>query len=369
MTGALTGVKVVDLGRVIAGPFAAMLLGDMGADVIKIEPPDGDPVRNVQPAFPDGTSGYFANVNRNKRSIVLDLRSTAGMAKLRDLLRDADILVENFRPGVMEAMGLSEEALLADYPRLVVVRVAAFGHDGPWAGRPGVDQIVQGVAGLMAITGTIETGPLRHGLPICDLMGAMFAAMGAIAALHERQSSGRGQVVRGSLLQSALAVTSVYAGKLFASGQDPAPEGNQHPTIAPYGLFATADGSVQIMVMHDRHFEKFAALCNRPDWPGDPRFATLKTRSINRTALIAEVAVAMKQRGSAEWLAELEAADIPCGPVLSLAQAFAHPQAEALGMTLRSGAVIMPGFPLQFSRTPMALRRAPPALGEHQAEI
>lgn len=369
MTGTLTGVKVVDLGRVIAGPFAAMLLGDMGADVIKVEPPEGDPVRNVQPAFPDGTSGYFANVNRNKRSIVLDLRSEEGIAKVRDLLRDADILVENFRPGVMEAMGLSEDILLAEYPRLIVVRVAAFGHTGPWAGRPGVDQIIQGVAGLMAITGTVDTGPLRHGLPICDLMGAMFAALGAVAALHERQNSGRGQVVRGSLLQSALAVTSVYAGKLFASGQDPLPEGNQHPTIAPYGLFETADGAVQIMVMHDRHFAKFAALCGRTDWPGDARYATMKDRSINRAALIPEVALAMKARGSAEWLAELETADIPCGPVLSLAQAFDHPQAEALGMTLRAGGVAMPGFPLHFSRTPMELRRAPPALGEHQSEI
>ena len=369
MSGPLDGIKVVDLGRVIAAPFCAMLLGDLGADVIKVEPPGGDPVRQVRPAFANGLGGYFANANRNKRSVVIDMRTPVGLAQLRALLADADVLVENFRPGVLEEMGLDDAALARDFPRLVAVRISAFGDVGPWGQRPGVDQIVQGLAGLMAITGTAETGPLRHGLPIADLFGAVFGALGAVSALHERSRSGRGQVVRGSLLESALAVTSVYAGKLFAGGQDPGPEGNQHPSIAPYGLFNTSDGGVQIMVMHDRHFAAFAALCDRPHWLGDPRFSTMAARSQNRHAIIAEAMDAMRHRTSAEWLRLLEEADIPCGPVLTLEQAFAHPQARALNMILQSGDMKMPGFPLRFARTPMELRRPPPQLGEHQDEV
>jgi crotonobetainyl-CoA:carnitine CoA-transferase CaiB-like acyl-CoA transferase len=365
----LAGIKVVDLGRVIAAPFCAMLLGDMGADVLKVEPPGGDPVRSVRPAFANGIPGYFANVNRNKRSVVLDLRAAADMARLRALLADADVLVENFRAGVLEEMGFDDAALAREFPRLVVVRVSAFGDVGPWATRPGVDQIVQGVAGMMAVTGTAESGPLRHGFPLADLFAAVFGALGAVAALHERATSGKGQVVRGSLLEASLAVATVYAGKLFAGGDDPKAEGNQHPSIAPYGLFETADGAVQIMVMHDRHFAAFAPLCGHPEWVGDARFATMSARSENRLAVIAAVGAAMRQRTTAEWLAALEAADIPCGPVLSLAEAFAHPQAQALNMVLEEAGMKMPGFPLRFSRTPMALHRPPPQLGQHQDEI
>ncbi len=372
----LEGTRVIDLGRIIAGPMTGMLLGDLGAEVIKVETgPAGDFLRNQEPTFGPGLGGYFATGNRNKRSLHIDLRAPGGRKVLEALMRSADVLIENFRPGVFDRqMGFTDEVLARDYPELVVARISAYGDIGPKAHQSGLDQMIQGLSGLMAVTGTEDSGPVRSGIAVCDVMGALNATIGILAALQERGRSGRGQVMRTSLLEATLAMMSVQAGKFFASGEDPVCEGNHHPVSSPYGMYETADGCVQIMVSKQENFRHFAELCGRQDWLEDPRFADSVARSVNKHAMRETVAEAMRARATAEWIELLEAADIPCGPVLSVQQAFEHPQAEALGMTLSmtSGgehAVRTPGFPWRHSRTPASLRHPVPMMGEHSDQI
>jgi crotonobetainyl-CoA:carnitine CoA-transferase CaiB-like acyl-CoA transferase len=372
--GPLAGIRVVDLGRIAAGPFCAMLLGDLGAEVIRVETPGGDAMRDQLPGFTSGVGAYFTTVNRNKRAVMLDLRAPAGMRALRKLLATADVLIENFRPGVLEAMGLDPATLERDYPKLVVGRIAAYGHHGPKSQRPGVDQIIQAISGFMSVTGTPETGPIRAGFAVCDIYAGMACAFGVLAALYERRDSGRGQLVQTSLLQAILAVMSVQAGKYMATDQAPPPEGNHHPVIAPYGLFPTADGHIVIGVLRNAHFAAFAGLCGHPEWAEDERFADTAGRSANKDALRDLVTAAMPCRTTAEWLRLLEDADIPCGPVLSVKEAYEDPQARALGMTIETALsdgtpVRVPGVLAGLSRTPMALRRPPPLPAEHTAEV
>ena len=372
--GPLAGIRVVDLGRIFAGPFCAQLLGDLGADVIKVEGVEGDRLRNSPPSFAPDIGGYFSTANRNKRSLRLDLRKPGAKTILNALLARADVLVENFRPGVLESMALDEARLERDFPRLVAVRVSAYGHAGPDRDLPGVDQMIQGVSGFMAITGTPATGPVRAGIAIADAVAGYAACVGALAALAERARSGRGQVVRTSLLEALMGTMSVQAGKYFASGVDPVAEGNFHPVTALYGAFATADGFVQIYVSEDARMAKFARICGRPEWLEDPRLASQKQRDQNRDYARGIVAKAMTTRKTADWIAALKAADIPCGPIYSVAEAFAAPQARAMNMVLeaelgKGGCVRLPGFPVKLARTPPSLRRAPPHLGEHNEEI
>ena len=372
--GPLAGIRVVDLGRIFAGPFCSQLLGDMGADVIKVEGAEGDPMRRNAPSFAPDIGGYFSTANRNKRSLRIYLRKPGAARILRALLARADVLVENFRPGTLEAMGLDEATLERDFPRLVTVRVSAYGNAGPDSHLPGVDQMIQGVSGFMAITGTPETGPIRAGIAIADAIAGYAACVGALSALHERARSGRGQVVRTSLLEALMGTMSVQAGKYFASGTDPVPEGNFHPVTALYGAFATADGFVQIYVSEDARMQRFARLCGKPEWLDDPRLHPQKARDSNRDYARAAIAETMKTRKTADWIADLKAADIPCGPILSVAEAFATPQARAMSMVLEGElgngtALRLPGFPVKLSRTPPELRRAPPHLGEHNEEI
>ena len=372
--GPLAGIRVVDLGRIFAGPFCAQLLGDLGADVIKVEGAEGDRLRNSPPSFAPDIGGYFSTANRNKRSLRVDLRKPGAKTILSALLSRADVLVENFRPGVLEGLGLDEARLERDFPRLVAVRVSAYGHAGPDRDLPGVDQMIQGVSGFMAITGTPETGPIRAGIAIADAVAGYAACVGALAALNERATSGRGQVVRTSLLEALMGTMSVQAGKYFASGVDPVPEGNFHPVTALYGAFATADGHVQIYVSEDARMEKFAHICGKPEWLKDPRLATQKARDTNRGYARAAIAEVMTSRKTDAWIAALKAADIPCGPIYSVAEAFAAPQARAIEMVLETtlasgGRVQVPGFPVKLARTPPRLRRAPPHLGQHNAEI
>jgi len=374
VAGPLAGIRVVDLGRIFAGPFCAQLLGDLGADVIKVEGAEGDRLRNSPPSFAPDIGGYFSTANRNKRSLRVDLRKPGAKTILNALLSRADVLVENFRPGVLEGLGLDEARLERDFPRLVAVRVSAYGHAGPDRDLPGVDQMIQGVSGFMAITGTPETGPIRAGIAIADAVAGYAACVGALAALNERATSGRGQVVRTSLLEALMGTMSVQAGKYFASGVDPVPEGNFHPVTALYGAFATADGHVQIYVSEDARMEKFAHICGKPEWLKDPRLATQKARDTNRDYARAAIARVMTSRKTDAWIAALKAADIPCGPIYSVAEAFAAPQAQAMEMVLETtlasgGRVQVPGFPVKLARTPPRLRRAPPHLGQHNAEI
>ena len=371
----LQGIKVVDLGRAFAGPSAGMWLGDLGADVIKVETgEDGDVLRKQSPAYAPDLSGYFCTANRNKRSLHIDLRHPGGRKVLAKLLAEADVLVENFRPGVLEAMGLDDDTLAREYPRVVTLRISAYGDIGPMSGRAGVDQLVQGASGLMSITGSAETGPIRSGIAVCDVIGGLTGAMGVLAALVERAQSGRGQVVRSSLLEATMSTLSVQAGKYFASGDDPVADGNRHPSSALYGLFRTADGHIQMQVMRDAHVQALARFCNRLDWLEDDRFASYGARAANRDAVNASVEAELLKHKTAELEAFFIEADIPHGAVLSIAQAFAQPQAVALGMvqamTATGGVDIKaPRPPWRFSRTPTPLRHAVPRLGEHSQAI
>ena len=370
----LSGIRVIDLGRVIAGPLGPMLLGDMGADVIKVETGKGDGLRQQAPSFSPGMGGYFTTANRNKRSLHVDLRHPGGGKLLRALLHSADVVVENFRPGIFDAMGFTDEVLARDFPHLVVARLSAFGDLGPMGHRSGVDQLVQGYSGLMAITGSAETGPVRSGVAISDVLGGLCNTIGILGALMEKKASGRGQVVRTSLLEATMSMLTVQAGRYFASGQDPMPEGNHHPASAPYGLFKTSDGQIQIMVARNEDFELFADFCGRPEWKNDERFVTSGARSINKNAMRAVVAEAMVEKSTDAWLTWLIENDIPHGPVLSIQQAFDSEQAKALGMTVEMTAgggteIRSPRFPWRFNRTPAQVRRPPPSVGEHTEEI
>ncbi len=370
----LSGIRVIDLGRVIAGPLGPMLLGDMGADVIKVETGKGDMLRLQAPSFSPGMGGYFTTANRNKRSLHIDLRKPGGKRLLAALLRSADVVVENFRPGVFDAMGYTDDVLERDFPHLVVARLSAFGDLGPMGARSGVDQLVQGYSGLMAITGSAQTGPMRSGVAISDVLGGLCNTIGILGALMERQQSGRGQVVRTSLLEATMSMLTVQAGKYFASGQDPRPEGNHHPAIAPYGLFPTSDGQIQILVARDEDFHRFSDFCGRPEWKDDARFADSGARSINKDAMRAVVAEAMVEKSTEEWTRFLVENDIPHGPVLSIREAFESAQAKALGMTMEMAAadgtpIKVPRFPWRFARTPARMRRPPPQVGEHTEEI
>ena len=370
----LSGIRVIDLGRVIAGPLGPMLLGDMGADVIKVETGQGDMLRQQAPSFAKDMGGYFATANRNTRSLHVDLRKPGGDKLLRALMASADVVVENFRPGIFDTMGFTDEVLERDFPHLVVARLSAFGDRGPMGHRSGVDQLVQGYSGLMSITGSPETGPTRSGIAVSDVMGGLCNTIGILGALMERKQSGRGQVVRTSLLEATMSMLTVQAGKYFASQEDPVAEGNHHPSIAPYGLFDTADGQIQILVSRNEDFRRFAAFCGRPEWLQDERFATTGLRSINKNDIRAVVAEAMVEKTTAEWLDFFIENDIPHGPVLSIKEAFDSEQAQALGMTLdmtaRDGTDIsVPRFPWRFGRTPARVRYPPPQIGEHTEEI
>ncbi len=370
----LSGIRVIDLGRVIAGPLGPMLLGDLGADVIKVETGQGDMLRQQAPSFAPDMGGYFATANRNKRSLHVDLRKPGGDKLLRALMATADVVVENFRPGIFDTMGFTDDVLERDFPHLVVARLSAFGDVGPMGHRSGVDQLVQGYSGLMSITGSPETGPIRSGVAISDVLGGLCNTIGILGALMERQQSGRGQVVRTSLLEATMSMLTVQAGKYFATGKDPVAEGNHHPSIAPYGLFETADGQIQILVSRNEDFRRFAKFCGRPEWLEDERFADGGSRSINKNVLRDLVAEAMVEKTTEEWLDFLRENDIPHGPVLSIKEAFDSAQAAALGMTLDMTAtdgtdISVPRFPWRFGRTPAQVRYPPPWVGEHTEEI
>ncbi len=371
----LTGIRVVDLGRAFAGPSAAMWLADFGADVIKIESgPKGDNLRYQHPIYEEGIGGYFCTGNRNKRSLHIDLRAPGGQKVLRKLLSGADVLVENFRPGVLEAMGLDDDTLKRDFPKVIALRISAYGNIGPMAQRAGVDQLIQGISGLMATTGTVESGPTRSGIAMTDVIGGLVGAMGVLAALMERQTSDQGQTVRTSLLEGALSTMSVQAGKYFSTGVDSEPAANHHPGAALYGLFHTSDGHIQVHMTRNDHLLAFLEACGRADLMDDPRFETHATRAKHRVAVNEIAAELFKQRTTADWVSFFLENDIPHGEILTVAEAFTQPQAEALQMTqtMQVGGdveVKVPRPPWRFSRTPIGLRHPVPTLGQHTGEL
>ncbi len=367
----LAGVRVLDLTRYLAGPFCTMLLGDYGADVVKIESRKG---REFRPPGAERDNYFFLSSNRGKRSVTVDLRAEGGRELLLRILPHFDVLVENYRPGVMERLGLGAERLRELHPRLVYCGISGFGPDGPYRDRPGFDQIAQGMSGFMSLTGTPESGPTRAGIAIGDLLAGIFAAHGVVLALLERARSGEGQVVNTSLLESMIGVLSWGAGMFFEAGAAPGPAGQHHPLSSPYGRFRARDGYLNIAAGNDAMWEKLARALGREGWLGDERFAHALARVRHREALTAEIEGALAAGDVAHWVEVLNGAGVPTGPVLDLEQVFADPQVLARRMLVELphpevGTFRTTGLPVELSRSPGAIERRPPLHGEHTDEV
>ncbi|MBZ5556667.1 MAG: CoA transferase [Acidobacteriia bacterium] len=364
----LDGITILDLTRVLSGPYCTMLLADMGARVIKIEQPGkGDDTRAWGPPFLEGESAYFLSINRNKESVTLDFKQPEGQAVLRQLVAKADVVVENFRPGTLTKLGFDYASLAAQYPRLVYCSVSGFGHTGPRQNEPGYDAVMQAEGGLMSITGAPEGPPFRLGVAIADIVTGMFAAYGVSMALFTRERTGRGQEVDVAMLDSVVALLTYQAGNYFASGTVPARLGNRHPSIVPYETFAASDGDFVLAVGTDEQWRRFREVANVPD---DPRFATNRQRVTSYDALRPFVADALRRRPRQHWIDRLTAAGVPCGSVRNLQELFDDPQIDAREMIARVehstiGSLRALGVPVKLSDTPGAVRTPPPLLGQH----
>jgi crotonobetainyl-CoA:carnitine CoA-transferase CaiB-like acyl-CoA transferase len=376
MSGPLDGTVVLDLSRALAGPHAGMMLGDLGARVIKVEhPAGGDDTRGWGPPFvgPDGAqeSTYFLSCNRNKESVTIDLKSAEGKDLLTRLVRHSDVLIENFRPGVLDRLGFGVGRLHELNPGLVILSITGFGHDGPEGGRAGYDQIAQGEAGLMSLTGSGPDDPQRAGVPIADLLAGMYGAYGVASALCERARTGRGTVVRTSLLAAVVGVHAFQGTRYTVAGEVPRAQGNHHPSIAPYGAFRCADGIVQIAVGSEALWQRFAPLAGLD--PGDERFATNAGRVGRRDELIKHIDEVFGARPISHWLPELAHAGVPAGEVRTLDRVYEWEQTRSQGLLLdvghaTLGTITLPGPPLRLDGSEPA-HRAPPTLGQHNADI
>jgi crotonobetainyl-CoA:carnitine CoA-transferase CaiB-like acyl-CoA transferase len=390
VSGPLAGVRVLDLSRVLAGPWATQLLADLGADVIKIEHPrGGDETRAWGPPYlaPPGDAGneaapapsaYFLSANRNKRSVAVDLSTEGGRRVIRALAQKSDVLVENFKVGTLARYGLGYADLAPLNPRLVYCSITAYGQDGPRRDEPGYDAMIQAAGGLMSITGAADgepgAGPQKVGVAVADLMAGMYAANGIQAALHARARTGNGQHVEIALFDSQLAWLANQALNYLVTGVSPVRRGTGHPNIVPYQAFATRDGHLMLAVGNDRQFARCAAVLGMPALADDPRYATNEARVRSRDALVAILAPVFATADTNEWLRRLGAAGVPCGPVNTIAQAFADPQAIHRGARVSIDHPALgpvPGVrnPLRFSHTPVVCERAPPLLGEHTDEV
>lgn len=381
--GPLSGYLVVDLSRALAGPHAGMMLGDLGARVIKVENPvSGDDTRGWGPPFvgpdDDPQATYFLSCNRNKESIALDLKSEDGRQVLRQLLKRADVVVENFRPGVLDRLGFSTTSMQELNPRLVILSITGFGHDGPESSRSGYDQILQGEAGLMSITGSSPDDPQRVGVPIADLLSGMYGAYGALAALLERDRTGKGQIVRTSLLAALVGVHAFQGTRTTVAGEVPRAQGNHHPSIAPYGLFKAGSGSVQISVGSEKLWTKFAQTFGLD--ASRPEFASNGDRVRNRELVIAEVEKVFAAYDAADLLAKLNEAGIPAGKVRTLDEVYDWEQVHSQGLKINVehqvlGTVTLPGPPLRFfnstdqAETTNTAHGAPPVLNQDDDRI
>jgi len=370
---ALEGVRVLDVTQFMAGPFCSMILADLGADVIKIEPPSGDSTRQMVGAI-GSESPSFNAVNRGKRSLVVNLKLADGQALLTRFARSSDILIENYRPGVMHAFGLGYEALAAINPRLIYASISGYGQTGPNRSKGGFDLIAQGVSGIMSVTGEPDRSPSKAGIPLTDLGAALFAVTGILAALHHRTKTGDGQYIDTSLVEAGIALSVWEATEYFAGSGVPAPLGSAHRMNAPYQAFRCADGYVTIGANTDRLFHRLCVVLGHPEWRDEPDFANNGSRVHNRTKLAALIEGVMVHQPSRYWLSQLDAADIPCGPINDYAHVFADPQVTAREMMLAIdhpvlGRLRTLGSPIKMSTTPPDATRRAPLLGEHTDEL
>jgi crotonobetainyl-CoA:carnitine CoA-transferase CaiB-like acyl-CoA transferase len=364
----LTGIRVLDLTRIISGPYCSAILADMGAEVIKIEPPgEGDPVRH-QGVVRDGVSWYFANYNRNKQSVTLDLYSQEGKEILRSLIPRCDVIVENYRPGIMDKMGLGEAELKALKADIIHCSINGFGTSGPYRDRPSFDFIAQAMSGFMSLNGAEDDPPLRAGPPISDLIAGMNGAIGILAALLRRERTGSGDAISVSLLSSMVGLLSFHASNYFADGKIPARTGNDHGIVAPYGLFATSDGQVAIAPSNDAMYHKLLDALELQPLREDPAFRTNADRMRNRDAIKAAVEARTRENTTHYWIDRLNAFGVPCGQVKNMQEVFADPQVADQEMMIsvphdNGEEVRMLGFPVKFKEAPCRIRRPSPALG------
>jgi formyl-CoA transferase len=373
--GALAGLKVIDLSRVLGGPYCTMILADHGAEVLKIEPPQGDETRQWGPPFAERADGsrdasYYLGVNRNKRALSLDLAEPEGRAVLLRLLQDADVLVENFKTGTMEKWGLGYREVLAErYPRLIHCRVSGFGAEGPLGGLPGYDAVVQAMSGLMSINGDVGQGSVRLATPMVDMGTGLYSAIGILMALQERARSGCGQFLDMTLYDCATALLHPQAANYLLSGKRPAPLGNAHPNVAPYDKWPTGNGEIFIAVGNDRQFRVLVETLGQAELSGDPRFATNADRMAHRDELRAVLTLAFA-RADGEALAEqLLRAGVPAGVVQPVDRALASAHAQARGLVVQTGSIRSVGTPIKFSRTPARMRNAPPHFGQDNEAV
>ena len=374
MSGPLSGIKVLDLTRVLAGPYATMILSDLGADVIKIEQPEiGDESRNFGP-FKNGFSLYFMSVNRGKRSITLDLKTDRGKDIFKQLVKQSDILVENFRPGTMKKLGLDYETLAAEHPALIYAACSGFGQTGPFAEKGAYDMIIQGMGGIISITGEPDGPPVRVGTSISDITAALFTTIGILSALHNRNSTGKGQLVDVAMLDSLVAVLENAIVRYFATDEIPQPLGSRHPAITPFEAFESADGHIIIAIGNDTLWAKFCEHVDQKNLISDPRFRTNVERTANHSELFPILSEIMRQRTTDEWIDALENIGVPCGPINTIDKVVNHPQVQARDMIAHvihqmTGAVEVPGLPIKLSDTPGDVDIPAPNLGEHTVEI
>ena len=384
--GALSHLRVLDLSRVLAGPWAGKILADLGAEVIKVERPgNGDDTRAWGPPFlkdaygeSTGEAAYYLSANRNKQSVTIDFTKPEGQRLVRELAAKSDILIENFKVGGLEAYGLDYASLKALNPRLIYCSITGFGQTGPYAKRAGYDFMIQGLGGLMSLTGRPEgdegAGPVKVGVALTDILTGLYSTVAILAALAHRQEGGAGQHIDMALLDVQVACLANQAMNYLTTGVSPQRLGNAHPNIVPYQDFPTADGDFILTVGNDNQFRKFAEVAGRPEWGDDPRFVSNKQRVANRAVLVPLIRQATVFKTTAEWVSQLEAVGVPCGPINDLAQVFADPQVQARGLAMQlphalAGLVPQVASPIRLSGTPVEYRNAPPLLGEHTQEI
>jgi len=370
----LEGIKVLDLSRALAGPYCTMLLGDMGADVIKIERPGkGDDSRAWGPPFIEGESAYFLSINRNKKSITLNLKSEKGKEILFKLIKISDVLIETNRPGVMEKLGLSFEEVKKVNPKIVYCSISGFGQTGPYKLRPGFDQVIQGMGGLMSITGEENRPPIKVGVAITDVGAGMYAAIGILAALLRRDKTGKGEYIDVSMLDGTISWLTYQSGRYFASGEVPKPMGSGHPLIVPYQAFKTKDIYINIAVGNDSLWRKFCETIGL-NIADDPKFSTNAKRVENKEELIKILNEILSKKTGKEWLEILNKAGIPCGPIYKLNDVFSDPHVLSRGMVSeiehpKAGKIKLTGVPIKFKNSPGKIRLHPPLLGENNFEI